>query len=140
MAEDEGAKIDYAWRGEVSSSEVNALHAEAFATRLFSDSEWDWRGLLATHSLGWVVARRRKRLVGFANVAWDGLAHAVLLDVMVAESERGAGVGRRLVEVATEQARSAGCEWLHVDFEEGLEPFYLGACGFTWVPAGLIRL
>ncbi|HKO24176.1 MAG TPA: GNAT family N-acetyltransferase, partial [Chloroflexota bacterium] len=30
-------------------------------------------------------------------------------------------------------------EWLHVDYEEGLEPFYRG-CGFQSTPAGLLYL
>ena len=34
-------------------------------------------------------------------------------------------------------ARQAGCEWLHVDFDEGLEPFYFEACGFRPTPVGL---
>jgi hypothetical protein len=28
-------------------------------------------------------------------------------------------------------ARSAGCEWLHVDFEDYLRPFYFGTSGFS---------
>jgi hypothetical protein len=44
------------------------------------------------------------------------------------------------VEVAAEQARSAGCEWLHVDFDEDLRAFYIEACGFTPTPAGVIDL
>ena len=47
------------WRGEVTSTEVNVLHAEAFSSsRVFTDEEWDWRALLERHSLGWVTARR----------------------------------------------------------------------------------
>ena len=37
-------------------------------------------------------------------------------------------------------ARAAGCEWLHVDFDPELAPFYLGACGFERTDAGLIHL
>jgi hypothetical protein len=29
-----------------------------------------------------------------------------------------------------EQAKSAGCEWLHVDYEDELTLFYVGACHF----------
>jgi hypothetical protein len=35
---------------------------------------------------------------------------------------------------------AAGCEWLHVDFEEHLRGFYLESCGFTPTGAGLIAL
>ena len=42
--------------------------------------------------------------------------------------------------MATDHARSAGCEWLHVDFDDELREFYFGACGFTPTNAGLIQL
>ena len=132
--------IDYEWRGRFDSGEVNALHAEAFETRVFDDSEWDWRGLVERHSLGWVTARDAARLVGFVNVVWDGLVHAWLQDTMVATAARGAGIGTRLVAVAREHAAAAGCEWLHVDFDDDLKPFYYGACGFAPTNGGVIAL
>jgi GNAT superfamily N-acetyltransferase len=136
----DSARADFTWRGEFTSSEVNALHAEAFGTRQYTDEEWDWLALVERHSLGWVVARRAGELIGFVNIAWDGLVHAWLQDEMVARSARGTGVGTGLVRVAIDEARSAGCEWLHVDFEGDLEPFYFGACGFKPTKAGLIQL
>jgi GNAT superfamily N-acetyltransferase len=95
---------------------------------------------VSAHSLGWVVARDGALLVGFVNVLWDGLVHAWIQDTMVAVSARRLGVGRQLVSLATEQARRAGCEWLHVDFDEDLRGFYFDACGFTPTNAGLIAL
>ena len=68
------------------------------------------------------------------NVLWDGLVHAWLQDTMVATSARGEGIGRRLVEAAAVGARAAGCEILHVDFDEDLRPFYVDACGFRPSP------
>ncbi len=131
----------FGWRDDVTSTEVNVLHAEAFGTRVFTDQEWDWRSLLETHSLGWVVARDDDgALVGFVNVVWDGSVHAWLQDTMVASAARHRGVATRLVEVAREQARAAGCEYLHVDFDDDLRDFYLDACGFTPTNAGLITL
>jgi GNAT superfamily N-acetyltransferase len=132
--------MDTTWRGEFSSAEANHLHAEAFGTRLFDVAEWDWRRLVADHSLGWVTARDGDRLVGFVNVLWDGLVHAWLQDVMVAADARHRGIGRRVVDVARDAAREAGCEWLHVDFDDDLAPFYLGSCGFAPARAGLMRL
>jgi len=131
----------FEWRGAFTSTELNTLHAEAFGTRQYTDDEWDWRALVDRHSLGWVVARREGGLVGFVNVVWDGYAHAWLQDVMVALEARGKGTGARLVQVAAEGARVAGCEWLHVDFDDDrLRHFYFGTCGFTPTSAGLIRL
>ena len=49
-------------------------------------------------------------------------------------------VAIRLVEEARAGARRAGCEWLHVDFEDDLAPFYFDRRGFTPTNAGLIAL
>jgi GNAT superfamily N-acetyltransferase len=136
----EEVSFEVQWRGNFTNSEANALHAEAFETRVFSDDEWDWKSLVEQHSLGWAVARHEDRLVGFVNVVSDGLVHAWLQDTMVDASERGKGIGTRLVEVARREAKAAGCEWLHVDFEDDLRPFYFEACGFTPTNAGLIHL
>ncbi len=132
--------IDYQWRGAFENDEVNALHAEAFETRVFSADEWDWETLVNRHSLGWVVARSNGSLVGFVNVVWDGAVHAWLQDTMVDAGSRGEGIGTRLVEIAKHEAGTAGCEWLHVDFDLGLRRFYYDACGFEPTSAGLIRL
>ena len=137
---DPGEEIVFEWRGEFGSTEVNALHAEAFGTRVFGDDEWNWRDLVERHSLGWVVARRGGALVGFVNVPSDGFTHAWIQDTMVSAGARGLGIGTNLVKVAREGARAAGCEWLHVDFDDDLGPFYFDACGFTPTNAGLIRL
>jgi GNAT superfamily N-acetyltransferase len=130
----------YQWRGMFTNGEVNALHAEAFNTRLFSEAEWNWVQLVEQHSLGWVVARQGQQLVGFVNVVWDGLVHAWLQDTMVAAQARGKGIGTKLVAHARDGAKAAGCEYLHVDFDDHLRPFYLGACGFVPTSAGLLSL
>ena len=129
--------ITYAWRGPFTSTEVSALHAAAFGHR---DATRNWRDQVERHSLGWVCARDGDDLAGFVNVAWDGGAHAFILDTMVAPRMHRQGTGTRLVALAIEEARRAGCAWLHVDFEEHLRPFYLRGCGFTASPAGLIAL
>lgn len=133
--------VAFAWRGAFTNAEVNELHAEAFETpRVFDESEWDWRALTGRHSLGWVTARDGGSLVGFVNVLWDGMVHAWIQDVMVARSARHRGVGLTLVEASRDRAREAGCEFLHVDFDDDLRDFYFGACGFTPTNAGLIEL
>jgi hypothetical protein len=45
--------ITYAWRGDVGNAEMNVLHAEAFETRVYGETEWDWVAQLGGHSLGW---------------------------------------------------------------------------------------
>ena len=130
----------YEWRGAFTNQEVNALHAEAFNTRVFDESEWNWVELVHHHSLGWVVAREGAELVGFVNVLWDGLVHAWLQDIMVDAKARGRGIGTQLFAHARDGAKAAGCEYLHVDFEDHLGPFYFGACGFVPTNAGLLSL
>jgi hypothetical protein len=69
-----------------------------------------------------------------------GLAYAFILDTLVTATARRRGIGKELVVLAAARAREAGCEWLHVDFDDGLGPFYFGACGFRPTNAGLIAL
>lgn len=132
--------MQYTWRGDFTSSEANQLHAEAFNHRVYEDSEWDWVRLCKEHSLGWVTARIGGRLVGFVNVLWDGLVHAWIQDVMVSSDTRHQGIGLRLIDVARKAAKQAGCEWLHVDFDDDLRPFYFDTAGFSPTNAGLIDL
>jgi GNAT superfamily N-acetyltransferase len=128
------------WRGEFNNAEVNELHAHAFETRVYDESEWNWIELTRRHSMGWVTARNDGDLVGFVNVVWDGLVHAWIQDLMVAESARRQGIGVALVAEARRQAAAAGCEFLHVDFDDDLRSFYYDACGFKPTNAGLIDL
>ncbi len=130
-------EIRYVWRGYLTNNTVNTLHAEGFEHGLFDD---DWETLLDRHSLGWVCAYEGEQLVGFVNVAWDGAFHAFVLDTLVTARLRRQGIGAKLVAVATENARMAGCEWLHVDFDPEHRGFYLEACGFEAAEAGLIQL
>jgi GNAT superfamily N-acetyltransferase len=127
----------FEWRGDFDNNPVNALHAEAFGHEVLDD---DWEGQVREHSLGWVCARDADGLVGFVNVAWDGAIHAFIVDTMVAKRASRRGVGTRLIEIATAEARAAGCEWLHVDFEDHLRAFYFDGCGFEPTNAGLIAL
>jgi GNAT superfamily N-acetyltransferase len=136
----ESNPVDFRWRGEFANGEVHALHAEAFNTRLYEKSEWNWVRLCQQHSLGWVVAREAGTLVGFVNVLWDGLVHAYLEDMMVAADHRHRRIGVGLVHAARDAARTAGCEYLHVSFEEDRRPFYIDACGFAPIGGGLIDL
>lgn len=97
-----------------------------------------WQGILA-RSLVHVGAYDGARLVGYANVAWDGGVHAFLLDTCVHADYRRQGIATRLVKAAEEAARARGAQWLHVDFEPHLAGFYRG-CGFRPTEAGLIGL
>lgn len=128
--------VRFAWRGELTDGELVAL-TESHGGR----SEDGWWDRIRPHSLGWATARTDAgELVGFANVAWDGSDHAFLLDPKVRPDYQRRGIGTELVRIAARHAEGAGCEWLHVDFEDDLGPFYLDACGFAPTQAGLVHL
>ena len=91
------------------------------------------------HSLSWITAHDGEALVGFVNVAWDGGTHAFLLDPTVNPAWRRRGIGTVLVRKAVEEARRAGVQWMHVDYEPSLAGFYEG-CGFRPTSAGLIDM
>ena len=136
MAESNAYRFE--WRGKFDNASVNALHAEAFDHELRDD---DWESQVRAHSLGWVCAYDdADGLVGFVNVPWDGGIHAFVIDTMVGARAARRGVGTRLIAVVVAEARAAGCEWLHVDFEDHLRQFYIDACGFEPTNAGLIAL
>ncbi|MGW3044640.1 GNAT family N-acetyltransferase [Kitasatospora sp. NPDC001159] len=130
---------DYQWRGALTDPELDTLHAEGFGHPVHPGG---WLARLERHSLGWVTARRvaDAALVGFVNLAWDGGAHAFLLDTVVSPRARRQGIATRLVAEAADGARAAGCAWLHVDYEPQLRAFYLDACGLQPTAAGLLAL
>jgi GNAT superfamily N-acetyltransferase len=129
--------ITYGWRAEFANTDLNALHAAGFG---YSPQRLDWRSRLERHSVGWVCAHRDGQLIGFVNVVGDGGTHGFLVDTVVDEQARGQGVGTALVAAAVTGARTAGCAWLHVDYEPHLARFYQEACGFRGTEAGLIAL
>jgi hypothetical protein len=45
-----------------------------------------------------------------------------------------------IVADAVRRSRSSGCEWLHVGFDSHPRDFYIEACGFELMDAGLIAL
>ncbi|HEY7269420.1 MAG TPA: GNAT family N-acetyltransferase [Dehalococcoidia bacterium] len=91
------------------------------------------------HALAYAGAYEGGRLVGFVRLAWDGSVHAFLLEPTVRPEMRRRGVGKGLVARVVEVARQRGMEWVHVDYEEELVPFY-EACGFRPTRAGLMNL
>jgi GNAT superfamily N-acetyltransferase len=128
--------VRFEWRADASDEELVALTLSHGG-----ETEAGWWDRIRPSSLGWVTARDPDgALVGFVNVAWDGGDHAFLIDTKVRGDRQRSGIGTELVRVATRRAKEAGCEWLHVDFDEHLLTFYFDACGFRPTHAGLIRL
>lgn len=132
--DDQSIRIE--WRSAASDAELAEL------TRSHGGQpEIGWWDRVRPHSLGWVTARSDAGLlVGFVNVAWDGADHAFLIDTKTRPTHQRQGLGAAVVRRAIAEAHSAGCEWLFVDFEQALAPFYIDACGFRATPAGLVHL
>ncbi|QKG23615.1 GNAT family N-acetyltransferase [Actinomadura verrucosospora] len=129
-------QITYAWRAPITDAEMVDLVRSHGGNAVAG-----WWERIHRHSLGWVSARDSAgTLVGFVNVAWDGGDHAFLIDTKTRGSYQHRGIGTAVVRLAVEHARAAGCEWLHVDFEPHLRPFYFDACGFRPTDAGLVHL
>ena len=125
-----------AWRDPVTDEELFDL-----VVSHGGNPERGWWDRVRPHSLGWATARTREgALIGFVNVAWDGGDHAFLIDTKTRGTFQRRGIGTRLVRLALEQAKAAGCEWMHVDFESDLRTFYVDACGFRATEAGLVDL
>jgi ribosomal protein S18 acetylase RimI-like enzyme len=130
-----GGMIRFVDSPPVSNSELNELFFASWES-------WEARDFQPTlkRSLGHICAYDEKRLIGFVNVAGDGGLHAFLLDVTVHPDVQRQGIGKQLVKEAVRLARASGAEYLHVDFEPALAPFYLKTCAFERTEAGLIRL
>ena len=128
--------IELVSRFPVDDAALSALHARAFDAPA---EVRPWRQRLERYALSWVGAFAGDALIGFVQVCWDGGEHAFLLDTAVDPPWQHRGVGRRLVRAAVDDARAAGCRWLHVDHEAHLDGFYRG-CGFGPTHAGLLRL
>ena len=126
--------IQYTERPTLDSAELNALFAASWPKH----RERDFAPVHA-RSLTYIAAFAASRLVGYVNVATDGGLHAFLLDPTVHPAFRHRGIGLELVRRATAAARSARADWLHVDYDPALAPFY-AAAGFRPSAAGLIRL
>jgi GNAT superfamily N-acetyltransferase len=128
--------LRFTWRAPVTDADMVDL-----VLSLGGRAAPGWWDQIRPHSLGWVTAREGDgRLVGFVNVAWDGGDHAFLLDTKTRGAHQHQGIGTALVRHAVDHARAAGCEWLHVDFQPELRPFYFDACEFRPTDAGLILL
>ena len=127
--------ISYEWRGELTDAEMVDL-----VLSHGGDAAAGWWDRIRPYSLGWVTARDGGLLVGFVNVVWDGGDHAFLLDTKTRGTYQRRGIATDVVGLAVSHAASAGCEWLHVDFQPEHAPFYFDACGFEPTDAGLVHL
>lgn len=125
-------------RFAVDDRVLSDLHRRAFGYAREGVEPWAQR--LQRHSLTWIGAFDRGSLVGFVHACWDGGSHAFALDTAVDPDYQRRGIGRVLVQTLAAEASTAGCEWLHVDYEPHLDAFYRRACGFRVTDAALLKL
>ena len=128
-------EIEYRLNPPLANAELDQLYLAAWPNHR---PPYDFGPELA-HALAVVGAYSGTELIGFVRLAWDGGAHAFLLEPTVRPDFQRRGIGRELVQRAIAAARDRGCEWVHVDYEPQLQPFY-EACGFRDTLAGLVRL
>ncbi len=128
------SEVVYKIEPEVSDGNLNALFTLAWENR--SEREF---GPELRRSLTYICAFDDSDLVGFVNVAWDGGVHGFILDTTVHPEYQRVGIGTELMRGAARTAAERGIEWLHVDFEPHLLPFYR-TCGYRKTEAGLLNL
>jgi GNAT superfamily N-acetyltransferase len=128
-------EIEYRVAPPVANAELDDLYAVSWPHH---QPPYDFGPELAL-ALTYVCAYDGDALVGFVRMAWDGSVHAFLLEPTARPDYRRRGIGRSLVERAVEVTRERRLEWVHVDYDPELHPFY-AACGFTPTDAGLIHL
>ena len=126
--------IDFRASPSINNERLNLLFLAAWP----GHAARDFDPVLA-RSLAYFCAFAGDRLIGFVNLAWDGGAHAFVLDPTVHPDFQRRGIGTELLRMAAGFARQRGVEWLHVDYEASLDEFYR-KCGFHSTPAGLIEL
>jgi GNAT superfamily N-acetyltransferase len=131
---DPSATLRYTITPPLSSLELNQLFVAAWPA--WVDRDWV---VVLERSLAYVCAYESGGLIGFVNLAWDGGVHGFLLDTTVHSGFRRRGIGRALVGMLVDVARKRDLQYVHVDFEAQLLPFYRNV-GFAPTEAGLIRL
>lgn len=87
--------------------------------KLFQQSYWagkrsveTWRRAIENSLCYAMLDRQTGALIGFARVVTDGSTMYYLCDVLIDESYRGHGLGKRLVERVVGDERLAGCNGL----------------------------
>ena len=130
------SEIEYKIRPSLSNVELNQLMDRSWNKSQALEKDFT---LMLSPSLTYICAYHTNRLIGFVNVAWNGMDHAFILDTTVDPDFQRKGIGTKLVRITKEEARKAGIEWLHVDYEAQYSDFYK-KCGFRHTEAGLIKL
>ncbi len=119
--------------GQVDPSEIEGLREAVGWDR----SEGNLERILAAHAAHYTVRDGDGLLVGYVSVLSDGIADALLLDLIVRPECHHKGIGTRLVRRAIGDMKEAGIQCVHVTFEDHLQPFY-AQCGLGIIKAGIV--
>lgn len=91
-------------------------------------------------SFAWVTAHRDGRLLGFANVAWDGGSNYFLLDLTIDPSCADQDeIFKDMIEAAVDRCRKEGGS-LRIDAPDELLKSFFQPMGFKPVSAGVMNL
>ena len=126
--------LEYKVNPPLENADLNTLFSSACGKPYNVDFQPELKAALC-----YIAAFDANKLIGFAKLIGDAGVHAFLLDLSVDKAYQRQGIGRELVARAGQYAKEHNYEWVHVDFEDHLEPFY-AACGFLATKARLIQL
>ena len=84
----------------------------------------DWIPLLIAGSTCCFGAFHDTRLVGFGRAISDSVSDAYIQDVVVYDSFRGLGLGKRIVNSIREELRSLHVNWIGLISTPGTVEFY----------------
>ena len=93
--------------------------------------------ILKRHFAYYTIRDEDGLLIAYTSVLSDGIADALLLDLVVHPDHQGKGLGKAIVSRAIQDIKDAGIHCFQVTFEERLEPFY-AKCGFHILKGGVI--
>lgn len=99
--------------------------------RVFADAWWadartvaDIERMLDSGCITVGAVTETGELVGFGRAITDGVYKAVLLDIVVIEEYRGAGIGSRIVETLLADSAVAAAEDVELYCKQSLTRFY----------------
>jgi len=118
--------------GPVVPHEVADLRAAVGWDRSEDTQERVLRG-----SYRYYLVRHEGRLIAFVNAVSDGIADALLVNVIVHPEYQSIGVGRAIVQKAVEDLSADGIQCIQTTFLPELEGFYR-KCGFYILGGAII--
>lgn len=111
-------------RNPVSFQQVVNLYKNTGWLESHDEQSDNWVPILIAGSLCCFGAFHNRQLVGFGRAISDTVSDAYIQDVMVSDSYRGQGLGRRIVNAILEELRSRQINWIGLISTPGTAEFY----------------